>query len=186
MVSILALWLPILVAAALVFVASSIIHMVLTYHNADTGPVPDEAKVMDALRPFKIAPGDYVLPCAATTRDMGSPEFVERSNAGPVAFVTVLPNGPLAIGKNLAQWFVYSIAVGAIAGYVAGLTLAPGTDYRVVFRIVSTVAFAGYALALMQNTIWYYRGWGFTLRTMLDGLIYALLTAGTFAWLWPE
>ncbi len=186
MVSILALWLPILVAAALVFVASSFIHMVLTYHKADTGPMPDEATVMDALRPFKIAPGDYVMPCAGTTKKMRSPDFVERSNAGPVAFVTVLPNGPMAIGKSLAQWFVYSLLVGAIAGYVAGIALAPGTDYRVVFRIVSTVAFAGYALALMQNTIWYYRGWGFTLRTMFDGLVYALLTAGAFAWLWPD
>ena len=186
MVSVLALWLPILVAAVLVFIASAIIHMVLSYHNADTPQVPDEAKVMDALRPFKIAPGDYVMPGATSTKEMGSPDFIERANAGPVAFVTVLPNGPLPIGKSLAQWFVYSIIVGMTAGYVAGLTLAPGTDYRVVFRIVSTVTFAGYALALMQNTIWYYRGWGFTLRTMFDGLVYALLTAGTFAWLWPE
>ena len=58
-------------------------------------------------------------------------------------------------------------------------------DYRVVFRIVSTVAFCGYSLAILQSTIWWYRSWGYTLRTMFDGLIYALLTGGTFGWLWP-
>jgi len=46
-------------------------------------------------------------------------------------------------------------------------------------------SFAGYSLAILQNAIWWYRGWGYTLRTMFDGLIYALLTAGTFGWLWP-
>ena len=116
---------------------------------------------------------------------MGTQEFIDKANKGPVAFVTVLPNGSMAIGRSLAQWFVYSIFVGLIAGYVAGLTLAPGTEYRVVFRIVSTVAFASYGVALLQSSIWYHRNWGFTLRTMCDGLVYALLTGGTFGWLWP-
>ena len=185
MVSVLSLWLPILLSAVLVFVASSIFHMVLTYHQADLGQVPDEAKVMDALRPFNIPPGDYVAPCAANTKEMGSDEFIEKSKKGPVAFLTVLPNGPMAIGKSLGMWFGYSLVVGAIAGYTAGLSLGPGADYRLVFRIVSTVAFSGYSLAVLQNTIWWYRGWGFTLRTMFDGLIYALLTGGAFGWLWP-
>ena len=140
---------------------------------------------MDALRPFKIPPGDYIVPCATDMKAMSSPEFVEKANQGPVALVTVLPNGPMSIGKSLGLWFAYSLLVAVIAGYVAGLTLGPGTDYRLVFRVVSTVAFAGYSLALLQSTIWWYQGWGATLRTMFDGLIYALLTAGTFGWLWP-
>ena len=185
MVSVLSLWLPVLLSAVFVFVASSIIHMVLTYHNADMGPLPDEAKAMDALRPFKIPPGDYVMPHASGTKEMGSPEFIDKTNKGPVAFMTVLPNGPMGIGKSLGMWFVYSVVVGLTAGYVAGLTVGPGAEYRVVFRIVSTVAFAGYSLAVLQSTIWWYRSWGFTLRTMFDGLVYALLTGGTFGWLWP-
>ena len=185
MVSVLSLWLPVLLSAVFVFIASSLAHMVLTYHQADVGQIPDEAKVMDALRPFKIPPGDYVTPCAADMKQMGTPEFIEKTKQGPVAFLTVLPNGPMAIGRSLGMWFGYSLLVGAIAGYTAGLTLGPDADYRVVFRIVSTVAFAGYSLAVLQNTIWWYRSWGFTLRTMFDGLIYALLTGGTFGWLWP-
>lgn len=41
------------------------------------------------------------------------------------------------------------------------------------------------ALALLQNSIWYKRKWSSTLKSMADGLVYALVTAGTFGWLWP-
>ena len=186
MVSVLSLWLPVLVSAVLVFVASSIIHMLLSYHGNDFGKLKAEDEVMDALRPFDIAPGDYVMPCSSGPKEMGSEAFIAKMNKGPVAFLTVLPTGPFNMGAQLTQWFVYSLAIGAVAGYVAELTLGPGADYRIVFRITSTVAFAGYSLALMQGSIWYKHNWGFTLKTMFDGLVYALLTAGTFGWLWPE
>ena len=185
MVSVASLWLPVLLSAALVFVVSSIIHMLLTWHRADSGPLPDEAGVAAALRPFEIPPGDYVMPHAADSQEMGSPEFLERAKNGPVAFMTVLPAQPLAIGRSLAMWFGYSLLVGAVAGYVASLTLGPGADYRIVFRVVGAVAFAGYSLAILQNSIWWHRNWGYTLKTVLDGLIYSLLTAGVFGWLWP-
>ena len=48
MVSVTALWLPILLSAVIVFVASSIIHMVLPFHRKDYRPVPSEDGVMDA------------------------------------------------------------------------------------------------------------------------------------------
>ena len=44
----------------------------------------------------------------------------------------------------------------------------------------------GYALAQGQESIWHSRSWGTTLRNTLDGLIYGLLTAGTFGWMWPQ
>ena len=144
-----------------------------------------KAGVMDALRPFEIPPGNYVIPYAADSKEMAAPEFTEKMNKGPVALMTVLPNGPLTMGKSLWMWFGYSILVGVFAGYVAGLTIGPGADYPTVFRVVSAVSFAGYSLAILQNAIWWYRGWGYTLRSMFDGLIYALLTGGSFGWLWP-
>ena len=61
-----------------------------------------------------------------------------------------------------------------------------GTSYLRVFQIVGTTAFLGYAGALVQQSIWYGRSWSMTIRTMLDGLLYALLTAGVFGWLWPH
>lgn len=185
MITVPELWLPILLSGVFVFAASSLIHMVLSYHAGDSQAVPDEAKAMDALRPFRIPPGDYVLPRAGSMKEMNDPAFIDRMKAGPVAFLTVLPNGPMAIGASLAQWFGYSLLVGAVAGYTAGLTLDAGADYGLVFRIVGMVAFAGYSLAILQSSIWWRRSWRFTLLTMFDGLIYALLTAGTFGWLWP-
>lgn len=185
MVSVASLWLPVLLSGVLVFAVSSIIHMLLTYHRSDSGPLPDEAGVAAALRPFEIPPGDYVIPHAADSKEMGSPDFAERAKKGPIAFITVLPNQPLTVRRSLALWFGYSLVVGAVAGYVAGLTLGPGADYGIVFRVVGSVAFAGYSLAILQSSIWWHRSWNFTLKTVLDGLIYALLTAGTFGWLWP-
>ncbi len=185
MVTVPSLWLPILLSGVLVFVVSSIIHMVLSYHAGDSQPVPDEAKVMDALRPFEIPPGDYAMPRPASMKEMGEPAFIEKTKAGPVAFMTVLPNGPTAIGTSLARWFGYSLLVGAVAGYAASLTIGPDADYGLVFRVVGTVAFAGYSLAILQSSIWWHRSWRYTFLTMFDGLVYALLTAGTFGWLWP-
>ena len=186
MTCILSLWLPVLLSAVLVFVASSVIHMLLTYHVGDAGPVPDQEKAADALRGLEIPPGDYAIPRASSMKEMNTPEFAEQLKRGPVVFLTVLPNGLLNVGRSLGQWFVYCVVVGAVAGYTAGLTLAPGAEYGLVFRVVGIVAFAGYALAIPQSTIWWYRSWRFTLLTMFDGVIYALLTAGTFGWLWPS
>ena len=185
MVSVLSLWLPILVSAVLVFVASSIIHMFLTYHSRDFGKLKAEDEVLDVLRPFEIATGDYMVPCAKNLKEAGTEAFIAKMNRGPVAVMTILPNGPRAMGSQLGQWFVYGIVVAVVTGYATGLALGPGAEYREVFRISSTVAFAGYALALPQGSIWYGRNWGYTLRTMCDGLVFALLTGGAFGWLWP-
>jgi hypothetical protein len=185
MVSIASLIVPILVAAVLVFVASSLVHMVLGYHGGDLRMLPKEDEVMSALRPFAIAPGDYVMPRPSGPQSMKNPVFIEKRKKGPVAFMTVMPGGEISMGKNLALWFLYSVGVGVFAAYIAGHALGPGASYIEVFRFVGTTAFLGYSFALLQNSIWYYRNWRMTLLSMFDGLIYALLTAGTFGWLWP-
>jgi len=185
MTTIVALWLPILVSAVIVFIASSIIHMAPLWHQSEYPKVPNEDKVMDALRPFAIPPGDYMLPRCENAQAMKSPEFIEKIKRGPVMILTVLPNGPFPMGKSLTQWFIYVVIVGVFVAYIAGRTLAPGTEYLTVFRIAGATAFIGYAVALWQISIWYHRAWSSTLKLTLDGLIYALLTGGTFGWLWP-
>ena len=177
---------PIVLSAVIVFVASSIIHMALPWHRNDYPKVPDEERVRDALRPLAIPPGDYMIPRASSMQDMKSPEFIAKMNDGPVMVVTVMPNGPWAMGKNLAQWFVYSVVVGVFAAYVAGRALPPGAPYLRVFQLVGVTAFMGYALALWQLSIWYRRDWMTTFKSNVDGLVYGLLTAGTFGWLWPH
>jgi len=184
MMTVLSLWLPILVAAVAVFLASSVIHMVLGLHKNDMRAIPDERKVADALRPFAIPPGDYVMP-HGHAKEMATPEFIQKTREGPVAIMTVLPNEPMTMGKSLGLWFVYSLVVGGVTAYVAGTTLGIGAEYGEVFRVVAAVSFAGYSLAVLQASIWWGRSWAYTARTMLDGLIYGLLTGGVFGWLWP-
>jgi hypothetical protein len=181
-----ALWLPILLSAVIVFVASSIIHMASPWHKSDYPKVPNEDRVAEALRPFGLPPGDYMMPRASSMQEMSSPEFVEKMKQGPVMVFTVMPNGPMSMGRNLVLWFLYSAVVGLFAAYVAGRALAAGTPYLRVFQFVGATAFLGYAAALWQMSIWYHRAWITTIKATVDGLIYALLTAGTFGWLWPR
>ena len=181
-----ALWLPILLASVIVFVASSIIHMVLPWHKTDYPKVPDEDRVRNALRPFAIPPGDYMVPRCDDTKELRTPEFAEKLNQGPVIVMTVLPNGQWSMGRNLGLWFLYCAVVGVFAAYVAGRALPAGASYAHVFQFVGATAFIGYALALWQMSIWYRRAWSTTIKATIDGLIYALLTAGTFGWLWPH
>ena len=186
MVSLMALWLPILVAAVIVFVASSILHMVLPYHHSDFGKLASEDAVMAALRKFNIAPGDYMVPCAGSQKAMNSPEYIDKLKKGPVAVMTVLPSGRPSMGASLVQWFFYCVIVGIFAAYIAGRALGPGANYLSVFRFAGCAAFVGYSLALWQNSIWYKRKWMTTVKSTIDGLIYGLLTAGVFGWLWPR
>lgn len=186
MVPILSLWMPILLGAVLVFAMSSVIHMALKYHETDFSPVPNEDAVMDALRPFNVPPGDYVVPFAGGAENMRSDAFREKVEKGPVLFMTVLaPGGLFDMRASLTLWFVYSVLVGIFAAYLGGRMLGPGSAYLDVFRLTGTVAFACYSMALMQRSIWYKQKWSATFKSMFDGLIYALLTAGAFGWLWP-
>lgn len=180
------LWLPILLSAVIVFLASSVIHMLLPWHKNDYPKMANEDKVMDALRPLAIPPGDYMVPRPASRQDMQSAEFQEKMKQGPVVVMTVYPSGPVSMGSNFVQWFLYSVVVGLLSGYVAGRALPPGTTYLQVFRFAGVTAFACYAVALWQMSIWYRRSWSTTIKATVDGLIYALLTAGTFGWLWPH
>ncbi len=184
--SLTSLWLPILLSAVFVFVASSLIHIVLGYHKGDYKKLPKEDAVADAMRPFAIPPGDYFLPCPSSAEDMKNPAHLEKLKNGPVAVMTVIENGPPKMGQSLGLWFVYCLVVSVIAAYITSRAVGSGTSYRAVFRFAGATAFTGYALALWQNSIWYKRNWIATLKSNIDGLIYGLLTAGTFGWLWPR
>ena len=180
------LWLPILVSSAVVFVASFAIHMMLPWHKNDYRKAPKEDEVMDALRPFAIPPGDYMIPRASSMQEMRSPEFAEKMKKGPVLVLTVMSNGSTAMVKSLVLWLLYIVVVGVFAAYVTGRALSAGAEYCQVFRFAGTTAFIGYSLALWPMWIWYRRSWVTTVKETVDGLVYALLTAAVFGWLWPR
>ena len=185
MVSLAALWLPILLSAVIVFIASSILHMVLPYHKNDYSKLPDEEKVVAALRGMTLPRGLYIFPYC-THQEMKKPEMVEKYKKGPVGHITIFPSGQINMGKYLGQWFVYCLIVAFFAAYLASRTLMPGTHYLQVFRVVGTAAFMAFGIGTLANGIWKGQPWGMTIKETVDGLIYGLLTAGTFGWLWPR
>ncbi|HUL50249.1 MAG TPA: hypothetical protein VLT79_09575 [Gemmatimonadales bacterium] len=186
MVQLSGLWAPILVSSIIVFVASFVIHMALPWHKSDYSKLPNEDRVRDALRPLAIPPGDYLFPRAGSMAEMRSPEFIEKMKSGPVMVVTVRPNGPPSMNRSLVLWFVYVVVIGILSGYVAGRALPSGATYLQVFRFAGTTAFIAYAVGLWQMSIWWGRAWSITVKATIDGLIYGLLTAGAFGWLWPR
>ena len=186
MTALAALWLPILLSAVFVFILSSIIHMTPLWHKNDYPAMPNQDQVSSALRSLAIPPGEYVLPRAKDMKEMRSPEFKEKFKAGPVMFMTILANPKMSMARPLTLWFVYLLVTNFLVAYVASRTLAPGADRAMVFCVTGTIAFIGFAAALWQMLIWYGRGLSTTIKSTIDGLIYAAVTAGTFVWLWPR
>lgn len=186
MVPVLSLCLPILLSAVAVFILSSIVNTVLPYHRSDYAPVPNEDAVMDALRPFNIPPGDYLLPRPKSMKDMNTPEYQEKWKRGPVATFTMMKHQNFGMASQLVSWFIYVVIVNTFAAYITGSALGPGAEYRQVFRFVSTTAALGYGGALWQQTIWYQKKLSTTLKGTFDALLYGLVTAGFFGWLWPR
>lgn len=185
MVPLASLWMPIVVSAVIVFVASSILHMLLTYHRSDYKRLPDEENVTAALRAANAARGMYMFPFC-DHKEMKSPESQEKFKRGPVGIVTIMPSGAPNMGKYLAQWFAYCLLIALFTAYVAGSTLASGAHYLSVFRVAGTVAFMAYGLGHIADSIWKAQPWSNTIKSVIDGLIYGCLTAGTFGWLWPR
>ena len=185
MVPLSALWLPILLSAVIIFVASSVMHMLLPYHRGDYKQLPDEDKVLATLRAAGLKRGLYIFPYC-THKEMKSPAVQDKYKQGPVGMMTVFPPGPPAMPKYLIQWFVYCLVIGFFVAYLTGHTVAPGTNYLAVFRVAGTTAFLAYGLGNLSNGIWKGQTWSVTIKEVLDGLVYALLTAGTFGWLWPR
>ena len=185
MVSIGSLWMPIGLSAVAVFIWSSLSHMVLKLHKNDYQQLDNESEVMAALRQAGVKPGSYAFPCPEDPKDMGSPEMVEKYKQGPVGFMNIMPSGPPAMGKYLTQWFLYSVLISVFVAYLTGRTVATGAEYLGVFRVAGTAAFLVYGVANLVDSIWKAQPWGITIRHVADGLVYSLLTAGVFGWLWP-
>jgi hypothetical protein len=185
MVPLTALWLPVLLSAVIVFVASSILHMVLPYHRSDYQPLPDEDKILPVLRAAGLKRGLYTFPYC-THKNMKSPEIQEKFKLGPAGFVTVFPSGPPNMAKFMGLWFVYCLIVGVVVAFLAGTTVKFGANYHHVFHTVGLGSFLAYGVGTLSNGIWKGQPWSMVIKELIDGLLYALLTAGTFGWLWPR
>jgi hypothetical protein len=181
-----ALWLPIVLSAVLVFVASAIIHMVLKYHNRDYKGLPNEDAVRAALRAGNPEPRQYIIPYCADMKDMESPEMQQKYIEGPVGVLNLMRPGRPTMGPMLLQWFLFILVVSFFLGYLAAITIEPGAQYLRVFRVVGVAGFLAYAAGQVPAAIWMGKPWAVAWKEVFDGLVYGLITAGTFGWLWPK
>lgn len=184
MIPIVSLWLPILLSAFFVLMASLVVWTVL--HRSDYKGLPDEDALLKALKPQDLKPGQYNFPNLTSRADLKKPEVIKQFEEGPVGFMTILPHGLPALGKNLLISFSYYVAVGFVVAYVASRTLSPEAPYLAVFRVTGTVAWLAYGTAVIPDAIWFGRPWRAVGQVLLDAFIYGLLTAGVFGWLWPR
>src|ERR1700751_3465587 len=182
MIPLTTLWLPILLSAVFVFIASSILHMALPFwHRPDYGKLPDEGAVLTGLGSTKS--GQYIAPNV----DWNKLTKEEREAHGkrPMALILVRNPGEMSMGGALGGWFIESLVLSILCAYIGAVTLPPGTHYLTDFRVVGTAGILAYAFQSVSDSIWYGKPWSVTFKMFIDGVIYGLLTAGTFGWLWP-
>ena len=185
MVTVGSLWIAIIVAAALVFIASSVVWMAMPWHKKDWKGLPDEEAARRAIG-GGLAPGQYMVPHVVTRSMLKEPAYQKKIEEGPVVFMTVIPRGMRGMGRNMTIWFFYCLAVGGMVAYVTTRTLQPGAQYLTVFRLAGTVSWLAFGWSTFAESIWFGRPWSNTFKQLFDSLIYASLTAGAFASQWPR
>jgi FtsH-binding integral membrane protein len=182
-VSVAELWLPIVLSAVGVFIVSFIAHMLVGHHNSDFTKLPNEDGFLETVRSGSIAAGQYMFPFC-DMKDMKDPEKKKRYAAGPHGVITVWPGVP-NMGKNLVLTFIYYLVVGLFVAYLGSVVLHAGEEYMRVFRVAGTAAVMAYCLGSIPGTIWFGQSWRCQVLYLIDGVVYGLVTAGVFGWLWP-
>ena len=178
------LWLPVLISAVLVFVLSAASHMVLPWRRNEWGRITEFGALQAALR--GLGPGLYAFPSAPDRRDQMKPEWTERWAKGPSGWLTVAPPGPIRMGRNMGLSLLAFLFVAFSVAYVTFHSLGPAPRALAVFRVVGTVAFLSFGFGPVFNSIWYHRPWTAYAADLIDALLFALVMAATFGWLWPR
>ena len=160
---------------------SSAIWVVFKWHNSDYTRIDREEDARAALKGSK--PGFYLLPFCVDFSEMAKPDMQQKFSDGPIAYITVAPNGMPSMGPKMLSMIAYFLLVSVLCAYMVTRTMAPDADYLSVFRIAGTVAFIANGFAVIPESIWFSRPWSMTVKNIFDALIYGLLTGGVFGWL---
>lgn len=182
------LWQPILLSAALVFIASAIAWTVLPFHNREWKGLPNADAVRDAIKAGGgWGPGLYMFPFVDDPAAKRSPEFMAKFAEGPTGMVTIMPPGPFRMGRTMSLSFLFNILVSVFIAYVAHHAFeGRGTPptYLQVFQITGAVGFMTYAFGSMPESIWFSRPWKSWFLVAADALVFGLLIGGSFGALW--
>ena len=178
------LWLPLVVSAVVVFVVSAATHMLVPYRVREWSAAPDQAALQRAFA--QSTPGLYVFPAPATPSERGQPEWLAAWAKGPSGWLALVPPGPLSMGRNLGLSLGVNLFVSLMAAYLADLTLGPAPATMPILRLVSSVGVLAYGVGPAYEAIWYWRPWRTVVMGLVDALVYGLVMAAIFAWLWPR
>ncbi len=160
--------------------------MLLKYHNADYQQLSNEDDVAAAIRAGSPGKGIHALPYCIDMKEMASEAMQKKYSDGPVAFVTVFDRGMPNMPKLIGQQILFFLFGCTLIAYCATLALTAGTPYMEVFRLVGAIGFLTFGWGQIPFGIWYGHLWATVARFLLDALIYGLIVAGVFAWLWPD
>lgn len=183
--SLIPFWLPILLSAVFVFVASAVVNMALKFwHAPDYRGFSNEDEIAVAIRKGNPVPGVYAIPfCDAAS--MKDPAVQEKFRRGPVAKINLSANGMVGLGKLLGLWFAFCLLVSIACAGLAAHALPPHPGTHSILHAIGLAALLGYSFGEIPNLIWRGQPWIVTCKYVIDGLVYAVITAATFAWLWP-
>ena len=179
------LWLPIIVAAIAVFIASSLIHMVFKWHNSDYRPLPNDDEVRRTLNSANLTSGLYVTPHCPDMKEMGSDAMQQKFRDGPVALITVRAPGTPKMGKYLGQWFILNLIISVLGAMLALQAFGLKGDAHHAGHFIGIFTMIAYACGSVQDAIWMGKPWFATFKDLLDALIYGTVSALSFWLLWP-
>ncbi len=177
------LWLPIVVSAAIVWIASAINWTAMPHRKAEWSDLPDEEAFLSLLKQGGFKPSNYMFPCCKNQHEKGSD--TKKPADGPMGFLSIWPQRR-SMGACMIGSFVLDVVIGVFVAYIAWLALQPGAEYMKVFQVVGALAFMAHTFATLGGGIWFGMSLKSMAYTVIEGLVYALLTAGAFAWLWPN
>lgn len=179
-------WLPILLSAAAVWIVSTIFGMPFLHHKNDWIGLPpvDEDSFMEFLRKSGTRPGNYLFPDFRTREAMESEKVKKALEEGPVGHLSIW-QPPLTMGGKLAGAFVVHLVVSTLIAYLASIVLPTTAESARVFRVVGTAGILAYCFSFIPNAIWFGAYKRTILASIIDGVVYGLITATIFAWRWP-
>ena len=158
--------------------------MALPYHKADIKVLPDEKALTEQLGNLNISPGTYMWPNCGSGESQNSPEFKARMDAGPWGSINILGCKP-NFGANLGLVFLFYLVVGVCVAYITSQSQAAGAECASVFQIACATAILAYCAGGIPGAFFMGKPKRFMFTDFIDGVVYGLITAATFAWLWP-
>jgi hypothetical protein len=177
------LWLPILISAGVVWVASAVIWMAMPHHKDDFDTLPNETEFINTIKGWGIPPGNYGFP---NFRDCkrDDPEMKKKLEEGPLGILNVWPPQK-GMGMNMMLSFLVYLIVSLLIGYLGWEALGPAKTFAKVFQIIGTAGVLSYSFAFIPSGIWFCQKRKALMMNVLDGIVLGLLTGLIFASLWP-